>query len=165
MFCITGIFKCFTPHEDARRATSRLQHQLRSASLFILIFLSSLSLSLSLLFFYFLSAPPALLLCLVSPTNLPSLRASFAGAPSFLPLFLSLLPIPLAFVSLDKPSKCAPRNCRSRLHSPRGRTTVITEEGKFLFNARFLPIACFPIEILFLHAFCGPLLFLFFTAV
>lgn len=23
MFCITGIFKCFTPHEDARRATPR----------------------------------------------------------------------------------------------------------------------------------------------
>ena len=102
----------------------------------------SFSLSLSFLFSYFLSVSPALVLCLSNER-----LASFAG---FLPFFLCF------FLYCRFLSRCFSRqtlkvragNCRSRLHSPRGRTTVITQEGKFLFNARFLPRVAFITRVL-----------------
>lgn len=90
MFCITGIFKCFTPHEDARRATPRHATPRRAAQLYTLLYptilFSSLSVSLTSLpptfsplsLLFFLSSPfiPFFSFLFSRPTNnTPKVRA------------------------------------------------------------------------------------------
>lgn len=109
MFCITGIFKCFTPHEDARRDATRHATPRHAAPV------RQLYASLSWFFFslsFLTSLPPAFLL--------------------LFPFFLSFLPLFPCFVfssllSTDNPPKCA-RQLRASPGSREGET--ITREGK-----------------------------------
>lgn len=71
MFCITGIFKCFTPHEDARRDATRHATPRRAGPPAIRFFILILFLSLF--------------------PNEPS--SSFLAAFPFLPFFSSSIPL------------------------------------------------------------------------
>lgn len=147
MFCITGIFKCFTPHEDARRAAPCHAAPRRAgppAIRFFILILFSLSLSLF----------PSL-------SNEPS--SSFLAALSSLlfPFFLSFLSLFPCFVFSSLLSTDNPPKCVRQLGLPRGRNNYPRREKKrninfqdFRPDRRALAIKFQAFQILFFIFIC-----------
>lgn len=127
MFCITGIFKCFTPHEDARRvAPRRAASRLRHAPVHQLLLYPDI--------FYFLTSLPilSLSLFLFSASNEHS-QLSCLFRRFFLSPFVSFS-IPNFSRCVDKAAKCV-----AAIAARAGQKSVITE-AKSHFGVFFVAI-------------------------